>query len=77
MTEKQRAKNNRTTFVTSDEIGILSKRLLKPDAISESNFLDKTIVGDIEEASKKLPEKSVAHNNLQPYITCYMYKRTA
>ena len=59
MAEKQRAKNNRTTFVSSDEISQLSKRLLKPDNIKEDNFLNKTILGDIEVVSKKLPEKSV------------------
>jgi site-specific DNA-methyltransferase (adenine-specific) len=59
MADKQRAKNNRTTFVTDDEVGALNKRLLRPEEIEKNNFLDKTILGDMEAVSAKLPKKSV------------------
>ena len=59
MIEKQREKNNRTIFVTDDEKRHLSKRLFKPSDITEDNFLDKTILGDMEAVSPLLPKKSV------------------
>jgi site-specific DNA-methyltransferase (adenine-specific) len=59
MVDKQRAKNNRTTFVTDDEVAALNKRLLRPEEIEKNNFLNKTILGDMEAVSAKLPKKSV------------------
>jgi site-specific DNA-methyltransferase (adenine-specific) len=59
MADKQRAKNNRTTFVTDAEVDALNKRLLRQEKIEGNNFLDKTILGDMEAVSAKLPKKSV------------------
>lgn len=59
MTDKVRARNNRTIFVTDDEVSLLSKRLLKPEGIEGDNFLDRTILGDIEVVTTKLSKKSV------------------
>lgn len=57
--EKIRAKNNRTTFVTEEEISVLSKKLIQPNQMSDLNFIDKTIFGELEEVSKKLPSQFV------------------
>ena len=57
--EKIRAKNNRTTFVTEEEISVLSKKLIQADQIKDLNFIDKTIFGELEEVSKKLPSQFV------------------
>jgi site-specific DNA-methyltransferase (adenine-specific) len=54
-----RAKNNRTTFVTSDEIALHRKNLLYPNQIDGLNFLDKTICGDFQEVANKLPNQFV------------------
>ena len=59
MADKFRAKNNRTTSVTQKEIEALRKRLVEAEDIKGSNFLNKTIHGDIEIASAKLPVKSI------------------
>jgi len=59
MAEKKRARNNRTTFVTDEEVKILSKRLLKVSDVRADNFLNKTILGNVEEVAKKIPKKSV------------------
>lgn len=59
MPDNSRAKNNRTTYVTQEELRTLSKRLLHAKDITGSNFLNKTILGDIEVAAAKLPKKSV------------------
>lgn len=54
MKEKVRAKNNRTTFVSSDEVNHLKKRLLLATDV-DNNFLDRTIYGKLEEVALKLP----------------------
>lgn len=55
MEEKIRAKNNRTTFVLKDEADDLKKRLLLADDLAD-DFYNKTILGDLEVVSKKLPK---------------------
>jgi site-specific DNA-methyltransferase (adenine-specific) len=54
-----RAKNNRTTFVTSDEVAVLRDRLVYPAQIDGLNFLDKTICGDLQDVANKLPSQFV------------------
>jgi site-specific DNA-methyltransferase (adenine-specific) len=58
MKEKVRAKNNRTTFVTKEDIDNLSGRLLLPHEIND-NFYDKTIYGELENVAPKLPSSFV------------------
>jgi site-specific DNA-methyltransferase (adenine-specific) len=58
MNTKIRAKNNRTTFVTPDEVDFLKKKLLKADEIAD-NFHNRTIHGQIEDVAPKLPHKFV------------------
>ncbi len=55
MIEKIRAKNNRTTFVRADEVEYLRKRLLLGQDV-DNNFLNKTIHGQLEDVSGKLPK---------------------
>lgn len=55
MEEKIRAKNNRTTFVLKDEANDLKKRLLLADDLAD-DFYNRTILGDLEVVSKKLPK---------------------
>ena len=57
--DKQRAKNNRTTFVTPEECKVLGKNLLKLSDISEGNIFNKTILGTLEEVAKELPNNFV------------------
>jgi len=52
--EKVRAKNNRTTFVTDNEMNSLKKKLLLVDEI-DNNFYNKTIHGKLEDVVVKLP----------------------
>lgn len=54
MKEKVRAKNNRTTFVLADEIPPLRKKLLLAKDV-KNNVFNKTILGQLEEVSSKLP----------------------
>jgi site-specific DNA-methyltransferase (adenine-specific) len=58
MTEKLRAKNNRTTFVSTDELSSLKERLLSVDDI-KGNFYDKTIHGKLEDVAPRLPSNFV------------------
>ncbi|MFZ2620891.1 MAG: DNA methyltransferase [Minisyncoccia bacterium] len=58
MKEKIRAKNNRTTFVSKDEIPSLRKKLLLAKDI-DNNFYGKTINGELEKVAPKLPSKFV------------------
>lgn len=58
MTEKIRAKNNRTTFVEKEEVRKLKPRLLTVNNVG-SNFLNKTIHGKIEDVGKKFPDSFV------------------
>lgn len=58
MNEKVRAKNNRTTSVTDEEIGYFRKRLLSADAI-KGDIYNKTIHGNLEVAAPKLPSNFV------------------
>ena len=53
---------------------IHSKRQYKADGTSDNAWANITINATHEHASVG---GSGAHNNLQPYITCYMWKRTA
>jgi site-specific DNA-methyltransferase (adenine-specific) len=57
--DKIRAKNNRTTFVSSKEVLKFKKMLLFVENIKENNFLNRTILGTIESIAKKLPENFV------------------
>lgn len=59
MQEKVRAKNNRTTFVTKDEKPALQKKLLFENSIKKDNFFNKTICGELESVSRRLPERFV------------------
>ena len=58
MTEKQRAKNNRTTFVTEDEVKALRKRLLTNKKLDE-DLLNKTVNAALEDVADKIPKASV------------------
>ncbi len=58
-TSKIRAKNNRTTFVSGEEILEFEKRLLFVESIEKNNFFNKTIFGSIEDVAKRLPENFV------------------
>lgn len=53
-TEKTRAKNNRTTFVLTEEVSVFKKRVIVPDDL-QGEFLNKTIHGRLEEVASKLP----------------------
>jgi len=52
--EKIRAKNNRTTFVTDEEMKIFRKKIIHSDNLG-NDFINKTINGKLDEVSKKLP----------------------
>jgi len=56
--EKTRAKNNRTTFVSTEEISVFKKRVIVP-ADLQGEFLNKTIHGRLEEVASKLPSAFV------------------
>ncbi len=58
ITMKERAKNNRTTYLTEDEIAILKKRLLTKEAFN-GKCINTTIHADIFEIAPLLPESSV------------------
>ena len=58
-TSKISAKNNRTTFVSGEEILEFEKRLLFVESIEKNNFFNKTIFGSIEDVAKRLPENFV------------------
>jgi hypothetical protein len=59
MKEKVRAKNNRTTFVTEDEIPLFKRELLSAKNVNNENFCNKTIFGQLEEVAPKLPNNFV------------------
>lgn len=54
MKDKVRAKNNRTTFVTEEEMPLLRKKLISASDIKD-DFYNKTIFGQLEEVAPKLP----------------------
>ena len=54
MANKLRAKNNRTTFVTADEMTLLKKKLISANDIKDDVY-NKTIFGQLEEVAPKLP----------------------
>ena len=56
---KIRAKNNRTTFVSKEEVLKFEKRLLSVKDTSSNNFLNKTIYGALEDVAEKLPKHFV------------------
>lgn len=58
MTNKTRAKNNRTTFVTEEEINELRKKLVTKDKLSNDIF-NTTIHADLSDVAPSLPENSV------------------
>lgn len=58
MSEKIRAKNNRTTFVTKREIKTLRKRLLSSQFFG-NDLENKTINASLEEVAERLPSETV------------------
>src|SRR3989344_845466 len=71
--EKTRAKNNRTTFVSTEEISVFKKRVIVP-ADLQGEFLNKTIHGRLEEVASKLPSAFVDLLFIDPP---YNLKKTA
>ncbi len=59
MKEKVRAKNNRTTFVTKEEILHFKKKLLEIDSVTNDNYKNKTIHGEINQVAQRLPKNFV------------------
>lgn len=59
MKEKVRAKNNRTTSVNKEEISIFRKKLISDKDLDGFNFYNKTIFGELDKVSKKLPDNFV------------------
>ncbi|MBP9827863.1 site-specific DNA-methyltransferase [Patescibacteria group bacterium] len=55
MEEKLRAKNNRTTFVRSEEVLELKKKIVSGDQLT-SDIYNKTIWGRLEDVTVKIPE---------------------
>ncbi len=58
MDEKIRAKNNRTTFVSDNEISELEKRVV-PASELKNDFYNKTIHGKLEDVARELPENFI------------------
>ncbi len=58
MTEKQRAKNNRTLTLCENDVERLRSRLLTAENIAGANIENKTINGDIFEMLKYIPDGS-------------------
>lgn len=59
MTDKVRAKNNRTTFVTPEETDELKARLEQVADLKSGSLDNITVHGQIEDVAKKLPNKFV------------------
>ena len=57
--EKKRAGRNKTLTVTASEIQELRKRLINPSAISGTNFLGRTVLGDCFSVFDKIPARTV------------------
>jgi len=59
MTEKTRAKNNRTTYVKPEEVAKLSSKLVQVSDLKSKSLDNITVHGQIEEVAEKLPNKFV------------------
>jgi site-specific DNA-methyltransferase (adenine-specific) len=59
MKNRVRAKNNRTTFVSTEEMSDLRRKLIDENDVVNGNYLNSTIFSILDNVAKKLPKKFV------------------